>query len=137
MAITTPLLTTGSAERPVSTRPAVDIVVPVYNEEGSLERSVRRLHTFLRSNLPFVWRIVIADNASVDGTLAIARRLADEGCRASRSSTSRKRGAVAHCGRRGRAAIPTSSATWTSTLERVATGLPRRRASSPGAPLSR
>ena len=62
----------------MSTRPAVDIVVPVYNEEGTLERSVRRLHTFLRSNMPFVWRIVIADNASVDGTLAIAHRLADQ-----------------------------------------------------------
>jgi glycosyltransferase involved in cell wall biosynthesis len=62
----------------VSLRPAVDIVVPVYNEEGSLERSVRRLHTFLRSNMPFVWRIVIADNASSDATLAIARGLADE-----------------------------------------------------------
>jgi glycosyltransferase involved in cell wall biosynthesis len=78
MAITTPLHTTGSTERPVSLRPAVDIVVPVYNEEASLERSVRRLHRFLRSNMPFVWRIVIADNASTDTTLDIARRLADE-----------------------------------------------------------
>ena len=39
-------------------RPAVEIVVPVYNEEGTLERSVRRLRTFLRSNMPFDRRIV-------------------------------------------------------------------------------
>ncbi len=78
MAITTPLPTIGSAERPVSLRPAVDIVVPVFNEEGSLACSIRRLHAYLCSNMPFVWRIVIADNASSDGTLGIARRLADE-----------------------------------------------------------
>jgi hypothetical protein len=56
----------------------IDIVVPVYNEEIALERSIRRLHDFLRSNLPFAWRIVIADNASVDSTPAIARSLARE-----------------------------------------------------------
>ena len=78
MAISTPLPTTGSAERLVSTRPAVDIVVPVYNEEQSLPRSIRRLHLFLRSNMPFAWRIVIADNASVDRTLAVADELAEE-----------------------------------------------------------
>jgi putative flippase GtrA len=54
----------------------VDIVIPVYNEQGPLECSIRRLHDFLVSNLPLAWRIVIADNASTDGTLAIARTLA-------------------------------------------------------------
>jgi glycosyltransferase involved in cell wall biosynthesis len=78
MAISTPLNTTGSADRSVLIRPAVDIVVPVYNEEQTLERSIRRLHTFLRSNLPFTWRIVIADNASIDRTRAIADELAAE-----------------------------------------------------------
>ena len=76
MAISTPFPATGSADRPVLIKPAVDIVVPVYNEEQALERSIRRLHTFLRANLPFAWRIVIADNASIDRTLAIANGLA-------------------------------------------------------------
>jgi glycosyltransferase involved in cell wall biosynthesis len=76
MAISTPFPATGSADRPVLIRPAVDIVVPVYNEEQALERSIRRLHTFLRADLPFAWRIVIADNASIDRTLAIANGLA-------------------------------------------------------------
>jgi glycosyltransferase involved in cell wall biosynthesis len=53
----------------------VEIVVPVYNERLTLEASIRRLHAFLASSFPFSWRIVIADNASTDGTLAIARRL--------------------------------------------------------------
>ena len=54
----------------------VEIVVPVYNEEHVLPRSINRLHAFLSDRFPFSWRIVIADNASTDGTLAAARRLA-------------------------------------------------------------
>src|SRR4051794_41666079 len=56
--------------------PDVEVVVPVYNEAAGLERSVRRLHRFLLDGFPFSWRIVIADNASVDATPEIARRLA-------------------------------------------------------------
>jgi glycosyltransferase involved in cell wall biosynthesis len=56
----------------------VDIVVPVYNEEAALERSIRRLHRFLSESFPFGWRIVIADNASTDATPEVARRLARE-----------------------------------------------------------
>ena len=56
--------------------PEIEIVVPVYNEAAGLERSVRRLHRFLSDGFPFSWRIVIADNASVDATPEIARRLA-------------------------------------------------------------
>jgi putative flippase GtrA len=58
--------------------PDVDVVVPVLNEERVLGASIRRLHTFLRAELPFSWRIVIADNASTDATPAIASRLARE-----------------------------------------------------------
>src|SRR5436309_913435 len=54
----------------------IDIVIPVYNEEVALERSVRHLHEFLREAMPYAWRIVIADNASCDATLAVARALA-------------------------------------------------------------
>ena len=39
----------------------VDVVVPVYNEQGALERSIRSLHRFLGAEFPFSWRIVIAD----------------------------------------------------------------------------
>jgi glycosyltransferase involved in cell wall biosynthesis len=57
-------------------RPQVEVVVPVYNEEGAVELSVTRLHGFLADNLPFSWRIVIADNASTDRTLELAQGLA-------------------------------------------------------------
>jgi glycosyltransferase involved in cell wall biosynthesis len=58
--------------------PQLEIVVPVYNEESALRRSVCTLHEFLRrSDLPS-WTIVIADNASTDATPAIAAALARE-----------------------------------------------------------
>jgi glycosyltransferase involved in cell wall biosynthesis len=59
-----------------ATAPDIEIVVPVYNEAAGLEHSIRRLHRFLSDGFPFTWKIVIADNASVDATPEIARRLA-------------------------------------------------------------
>ncbi len=50
----------------------------MFNEQNALEASIRRLHDFLRRELPFDWRIVIADNASTDATPGIARALAFE-----------------------------------------------------------
>jgi glycosyltransferase involved in cell wall biosynthesis len=63
---------------PLVDAPLVEIVVPVYNEREVLETSIRRLHLYLSDHFPFTWRIVIADNASSDDTLAIARRLEHE-----------------------------------------------------------
>jgi putative flippase GtrA len=56
----------------------VEIVVPVHNEEQDLAPSIERLHEYLSASFPFTWRIVIADNASSDDTLAEAHRLADK-----------------------------------------------------------
>ena len=58
--------------------PVLDLVIPVYNEERTLERAVRRTHAYVREHLPFRTRITIADNASTDATLVIARRLGAE-----------------------------------------------------------
>ena len=60
-----------------TTSPVLDVVVPVYNEQTDLEPCVVRLHAYLAGNLPYRFRITIADNASVDGTAAVARRLAE------------------------------------------------------------
>jgi glycosyltransferase involved in cell wall biosynthesis len=59
-------------------RPTVEIAIPVHNEERALEGSVRRLHAFCAGCLPWSFRIVIADNASEDGTRGIGERLAAE-----------------------------------------------------------
>jgi len=54
----------------------VEIVVPVYNESAQLAASITSLRTFLDASFPFVTTITIADNASTDGTWAIATDLA-------------------------------------------------------------
>jgi putative flippase GtrA len=63
---------------PIPDPPQVEIVVPVYNEERALAASIRRLHAYLSDGFPLSWRIVVADNASTDSTLTVARRLAHE-----------------------------------------------------------
>lgn len=60
-------------------KPSANIVIPVYNEESELAQSVRTLAEYLRANLTdFAWRITIADNASKDKTLAIAKNLSQK-----------------------------------------------------------
>jgi len=59
-------------------KPLIDIVIPVYNEARDLGPGVRRLGDYLRHRFPFDWRITIADNASTDGTFAVAQQLATE-----------------------------------------------------------
>jgi putative flippase GtrA len=70
---TTP--TTEDGRRDLDT-PVIEIVVPVYNEQCTLEHSIRPLQEFLSEQMPFAWRIVIADNASTDATPQIACALA-------------------------------------------------------------
>ena len=59
-------------------QPTVDIVIPVYNEENDLSRSVDILTKFLRENLAnYPWRVIIADNGSTDNTLPVAEMLSN------------------------------------------------------------
>jgi glycosyltransferase involved in cell wall biosynthesis len=72
-------LAPGAARAPApAAAPAVrvDVVVPVFNEQAVLARSIRRLHEHLTEHMPFAWRIVVADNASTDQTPRIAAALA-------------------------------------------------------------
>ncbi|MET8912385.1 bifunctional glycosyltransferase family 2/GtrA family protein [Micromonospora sp. NPDC004551] len=64
--------------RPTAPTAVLDVVVPVYNEEADLGPCVRRLHAHLTAHFPYPFRITVADNASVDGTLAVAEALAAE-----------------------------------------------------------
>jgi glycosyltransferase involved in cell wall biosynthesis len=57
-------------------RLTVSVTIPVYNEEKELKDSVTTLHDYLEKHLSdYEWKIVIADNASTDDTLRIARDL--------------------------------------------------------------
>jgi putative flippase GtrA len=71
-------LVAAPLRRAAPVAPVVDVVVPVHNEAAGLERSIRRLDTFLAADFPFAARITVVDNASTDATWAIAHRLRRE-----------------------------------------------------------
>jgi glycosyltransferase involved in cell wall biosynthesis len=70
----------------------VDIIIPVYNEELALPKSVATLCEYLSTYFPYDWRVIIANNASTDRTLEIAQGL----------SEANPRVAVLHLDRKGR-----------------------------------
>lgn len=88
-----PRPTDGDTTTPGPSHLVLDVVIPVYNEEKVLEQSVTTLARTLTEVAPFPWRIVIADNASTDRTLEIARRL---------EASSEGRVAVIHLDQKGR-----------------------------------
>ena len=55
----------------------VDVVIPVYNEEQALPRNIVILAEFLKENLRNPWQIIIADNASTDGTKSVSEMLCE------------------------------------------------------------
>jgi putative flippase GtrA len=54
----------------------VEVVVPVYNEQADLGPSVTRLRDYLDRRFPFPTVVTVVDNASTDGTWAVAADLA-------------------------------------------------------------
>ncbi len=58
-------------------KPKVSIVLPVYNEEKVLEDSVKKILDFVKGMDEYNTEIVIADNASRDKTLEVAKRLSE------------------------------------------------------------
>jgi glycosyltransferase involved in cell wall biosynthesis/putative flippase GtrA len=69
----------AEAVEPLSSTPdralAVEVVVPVHNEERDLETSIRRLRRYLDTSFPLRVLVTIADNASTDRTWPIAEYL--------------------------------------------------------------
>src|SRR5438874_4858120 len=53
----------------------ISVVIPVYNEQAILVEAIARLTSFLEAHFPRACEIVIANNASTDRTLEIARQL--------------------------------------------------------------
>ena len=67
-------MTTAGAPRATATLD-LEVVIPVHDQEKHLEGGIRRLHGLLSCTSTLTWKITIADQASTDGTLALARRL--------------------------------------------------------------
>jgi len=65
-------------QKPAEILMSVLIVLPVYNEEKALRKSVNNLTTFLQNYGNYSWKIVIADNNSKDSTGEIGRKLESE-----------------------------------------------------------
>jgi glycosyltransferase involved in cell wall biosynthesis len=59
----------------IGARVLVDVVIPVLNEAHVLEKSVGAIREFLAASAPWLWRLVIVDNGSTDGTDRVARHL--------------------------------------------------------------
>lgn len=78
MTATTPTRREPAPIDPRRTDTVLEVVIPVHNEERGLPPCIRRLHAHLSESFPYPFRITIADNASTDATLAVARRLATE-----------------------------------------------------------
>ena len=56
----------------------LDIVIPLYNEELGLPKSIKTLRSYLSQQMSvYQWRIVIADNGSTDSTLDVAKDLSN------------------------------------------------------------
>jgi glycosyltransferase involved in cell wall biosynthesis len=53
----------------------VDLVIPCYNEEHVLAGSVEQVLAWCDAHPEHQWRVVVANNASTDGTLDVARGL--------------------------------------------------------------
>ncbi len=64
------------SETPRAEHPDITIVIPIYNEEAILEAAVKDLIDRLHS-LDFSYEIILAENGSRDGTVALAEELAE------------------------------------------------------------
>jgi glycosyltransferase involved in cell wall biosynthesis len=57
--------------------PRISIVIPVYNEEAILEAAVKDLLDRLSTHFDFPYELILAENGSRDGTVALAQQLAE------------------------------------------------------------
>lgn len=55
--------------------PCLSIVIPAYDEERRLPRTLARLHAYLKEQ-PYTWEIIVVSNGSTDDTEGVVRRAA-------------------------------------------------------------
>lgn len=62
---------------PLSPSPAIDVVVPVHNEEQSIARTLLEFHAVVSERARIPIRFVICEDGSTDATVDVVRGLAD------------------------------------------------------------
>jgi dolichol-phosphate mannosyltransferase len=56
----------------------IDIILPVHNEEASIEGTVREIHRAIAVDSNILIRLAICEDGSTDNTVTVIRRLAEE-----------------------------------------------------------
>ena len=86
---------------PAVATPALDvsIIIPAYNEEARIEPTIRKTVALLAAH-PLRWEVVVVDDGSRDGTVALCDRLAAElpGVRVLATSPNRGKGHAVRVG---------------------------------------
>ena len=80
----------------------LSVIIPVFNEKETLEGLVEKVRSVDLSPLNITMEIVVIDDCSRDGTLDVARKLAEEGkIRLLRHDKNQGKGAALHTGFQG------------------------------------
>ena len=71
---------------------SISIIIPCYNEQDNIERLCGELRTMFSNNKDYLWKVILIDDGSTDGTLQCLRRAAEEDARFGYISLSRNFG---------------------------------------------
>lgn len=71
---------------------SISIIIPCYNEQDNIERLCRELRKMFDDNTQYIWKVILIDDGSTDGTLHELRRAADNDTRFGYVSLSRNFG---------------------------------------------
>ncbi len=71
---------------------SISIIIPCYNEQDNIERLCGELRTMFSNNKEYLWKVILIDDGSTDGTLQCLRRAAEEDARFGYISLSRNFG---------------------------------------------
>ena len=61
--------------------PLVSVIIPAYNEEGRIWATLEQVVAYLTSR-PYAWEVVVADDGSTDGTVALVTKMVEREPRA-------------------------------------------------------
>ena len=78
-----------SNQPPRLSYPCLDVVMPCYNEVGTIETAIKRV-----LELPFLTELIVIDDGSTDGTTAVLASMSEPRLRVVRQDRNRGKGAA-------------------------------------------